>query len=348
MQLNTLKKDYESGSVMASFHIALFYLRTNQKLFNLWIDKAIDHELKIAWDFMMSYEGQKLVTPKFIQSRFNTSGFAEYYLATISFKPTKEGFETFASLIDKAIHMKCQKAKQLKAIILENFSIDITDKDELLKLFDSVKLSAKNVSSNREISLYTQTFNSDFSMLIIDELSIYLQPSLILDPVNNQPRLSPHRTAFSAQWLPSTLGFLGLLFEKLITELIDTQAQYGEPMTLLQYLPGQEYKPHFDFINNHEHGYSDGQQRVKTILIGLNSEEYQGGDTLFPNIKAKFHLMCGDILVFNNTSTDGKLLQDSLHQSTPIISGKKTIISKWIRQSKTTYDSEKLNFLKIN
>ncbi|GIU54215.1 2OG-Fe(II) oxygenase [Shewanella sp. KT0246] len=341
MKPNELESEYKSGSLQAGFHLALYFLRSDREKFDKWINISLNHELKVAWDFMSSYEKQTDKLPKFIRERLGTSGFAEYYLATQEFKPTKEGYVQFAQLISISLKKNCQIALELNKAINTNFQIDITKPDELLTLFNSYYFKYKNLVSEEGINYFSGVFNNHLSKLIFEELNIYLQPSLVLDPISNQPRLSEHRTAYSAQWLPSTLGFLGILFDKLTTQLAGKECAFGEPMTLLQYKVGQEYKPHFDFINERDNEYLDGQQRIKTILVGLNFSPYSGGDTNFPSKNLKFNLMSGDILVFDNASKDGKLIKDSLHQSTPVTSGTKFIISKWVRQSATRYDIEK-------
>ena len=48
----------------------------------------------------------------------------------------------------------------------------------------------------------------------------------------------------------------------------------GEALALLRYSPGQEYRPHFDFVSGATN------RRLQTALIYLNSG-YEGGETHF-------------------------------------------------------------------
>lgn len=47
-----------------------------------------------------------------------------------------------------------------------------------------------------------------------------------------------------------------------------------EPLQILRYQPGEEYRPHYDTLARMQN------QRVLTFLIYLN-EDYDGGETLF-------------------------------------------------------------------
>ena len=57
-----------------------------------------------------------------------------------------------------------------------------------------------------------------------------------------------------------------------------------EATAVLHYLPGQQFLPHFDFLDTKNPGYakevSERGQRVVTFLLCLN-EDYEGGETQF-------------------------------------------------------------------
>lgn len=98
----------------------------------------------------------------------------------------------------------------------------------------------------------------------------------------------------------------------------------GEPLLILRYRPGQEYKKHFDALPGVEN------QRIKTALVYLN-DEYEGGETAFTQIDVKIRGRKGDGVVFTNT-VDGKRHDPlSEHAGLPVISGTKYLASRWIR-----------------
>jgi prolyl 4-hydroxylase len=99
----------------------------------------------------------------------------------------------------------------------------------------------------------------------------------------------------------------------------------GEPLQILRYRPGQEFKPHRDSTEDTEN------QRVLTMLVYLN-DAYTGGETLFLSNDLKVRGKAGDGLLFRNADTNGVGDPDSLHAGLPVESGEKVVASRWIRQ----------------
>jgi len=107
-----------------------------------------------------------------------------------------------------------------------------------------------------------------------------------------------------------------------------------EATNVLHYDPGQEFQPHFDFIDPNEprfaHEVHVAGQRVLTALIYLN-DDFEGGETEFPRLDWRFKGATGDALVFWNVAPNGALEQNSLHAGLPPTRGEKWIYSKWVR-----------------
>jgi hypothetical protein len=104
--------------------------------------------------------------------------------------------------------------------------------------------------------------------------------------------------------------------------------------TVLHYLPGQTYKPHYDFIDPtvslfHEELKERGQ-RCATALIYL-STVFTGGETDFPVLNWRYKGGAGDAIVFWNVSESGQPMPRSLHTGLPPTSGQKWLLSKWVR-----------------
>lgn len=104
-----------------------------------------------------------------------------------------------------------------------------------------------------------------------------------------------------------------------------TLYEQGEPLLILRYRPGQEYKRHFDALPGIEN------QRFKTALVYLN-HAYEGGETEFTQIGLKFRGQKGDAIVFRNTVEDSRYDPLSEHCGMPVISGTKYLASRWIRE----------------
>jgi prolyl 4-hydroxylase len=103
-----------------------------------------------------------------------------------------------------------------------------------------------------------------------------------------------------------------------------TAVEQGEPLQLLRYRPGGEYRPHFDAIP----GFAN--QRAMTMLVWLN-EGYEGGETHFPTVGLKLKGRTGDAILFRNTGPDGRTDPASGHSGLPVTAGEKRIASRWIR-----------------
>lgn len=104
-----------------------------------------------------------------------------------------------------------------------------------------------------------------------------------------------------------------------------TEAECGEPLQVLRYRPGQQFKPHRDCIE------PGGNQRMLTMLVYLN-EDYTGGETEFLKSGFKVRRSRGDAILFRNADSAGNPDPDSLHAGLPVTSGVKLLASRWIRQ----------------
>jgi prolyl 4-hydroxylase len=104
-------------------------------------------------------------------------------------------------------------------------------------------------------------------------------------------------------------------------------AECGEPLQILRYRPGQEFKPHRDCTEDTDN------QRVLTMLVYLN-DGYTSGETLFLNSGLKVRGNTGDGLLFRNADASGAPDPDSLHAGLPVESGEKLVASRWIRQKR--------------
>lgn len=107
-----------------------------------------------------------------------------------------------------------------------------------------------------------------------------------------------------------------------------------EPTNVLHYLPGEEYRPHFDFITRSELNEAELRacgQRAATVLVYLN-DDYEGGETDFPELGLRFKARAGDALLFHNLTPEGEPDPRTLHAGLPPARGEKWLYSKWIRQ----------------
>lgn len=151
-----------------------------------------------------------------------------------------------------------------------------------------------------------------------------LQPSVVVDPASGRMVPHPIRTSDGAVYGVFAEDLVVSAINRRIAALSGTALAQGEPLQLLRYRPGAEYRAHMDALP------SEPNQRVMTVLVYL-SDDYQGGETRFLRTGLDFRGRAGDALLFRNARDDGSPDPMSLHAGLPVTRGVKYIASRWIR-----------------
>lgn len=152
-----------------------------------------------------------------------------------------------------------------------------------------------------------------------------LRPSVIVDESGRQMP-HPTRTSFGMSFGPTRENLVVNALNRRFAAATGTDPRWGEPLHILRYQPGQEYKPHVDALPG------VANQRGWTALAYLN-EDYGGGETVFPEIGIIARGKAGDVLVFRNLGEDGRPDPRTRHAGRPVTSGMKWLATRWIRQS---------------
>lgn len=123
--------------------------------------------------------------------------------------------------------------------------------------------------------------------------------------------------------------------EARIARLLNWPVENGEGLQVLQYTPGTEYKPHYDYFDPAEPGtptiLQRGGQRVGTLVMYL-SEPEQGGATVFPDIGFEVAPKRGCAVFFSYTRPHPSTR--TLHGGAPVLAGEKWIATKWLREGR--------------
>ena len=98
-----------------------------------------------------------------------------------------------------------------------------------------------------------------------------------------------------------------------------------EKLQVLKYKPGGHYSPHQDCFNN------DKNPRMYTFILALN-DDYEGGETVFPNIGKRYKLKTGDALFFDTIDNYELMTSKALHGGEPVKNGEKWICNLWVRK----------------
>jgi prolyl 4-hydroxylase len=140
----------------------------------------------------------------------------------------------------------------------------------------------------------------------------------------------PHRTAWGAGL---GFGFLDLpaVFAGQ-TMALAAGAPYanGEALAILRYRPGEQYRPHQDYLDKDDPDLQARGQRVRTALLYLN-DGYAGGETQFVFPDLRFAGKTGDVLVFDNVDEHGEPDRLARHAGLPVTSGEKWLATIWFR-----------------
>lgn len=186
--------------------------------------------------------------------------------------------------------------------------------------------SPEMISEDPRIQWVRQFLSADECALLIDKASPFLSPSVIIDPSTGSARPDPVRTSYNAifPWVDET-PFIHAINQR-IAAACGSPVECGEPLQVLHYEEGQEYRRHSDALTG------EANQRVMTALIYLN-DGYDGGETEFPDLGIAMKGGVGDLLLFQNTLPDGRPHPLAVHIGRPVANGQKWLASRWVRQS---------------
>jgi prolyl 4-hydroxylase len=196
---------------------------------------------------------------------------------------------------------------------------------ELIRAMDlSATLIGEVANEAPRLTLFPGLFTAEECAWLAGAAAPMLAPAVVVDPASGAQRSDPVRVCDSAGFtLPLENPALHALNQRVAAASGTAWAQ-GEPLQVLRYRPGGEYKPHFDAIP----GFAN--QRILTMIVWLN-EDYEGGETFFMKAGAKLKGRAGDALLFRNARADGTRDPDAGHAGLPVTKGEKWIASRWIR-----------------
>jgi len=121
--------------------------------------------------------------------------------------------------------------------------------------------------------------------------------------------------------------------EQRIALLLNWPEENGEGLQILQYGPGAEYKPHYDYFDPSEPGtptiLKRGGQRVGTLIMYL-AEPEKGGGTVFPDVHMEVAPKRGNAVFFSYERAHPSTR--TLHGGAPVLQGEKWIATKWLRE----------------
>lgn len=187
-------------------------------------------------------------------------------------------------------------------------------------------VEGKRLSDDPEVFLFAGLLTSKECRHLMEATGNRFEPSMVYDSkrqlVRDEIRTSDGSTI---HWLIEDPAIVAL--NRRIAAVSGSNYESGEALALLRYSPGQEYRPHFDFVEGAEN------RRLMTALIYLN-DDYEGGETAFVRTGLKVKGKTGDVILFRNEGVDGGPNPLSEHAGLPITKGVKYLATRWIREAR--------------
>jgi prolyl 4-hydroxylase len=185
-----------------------------------------------------------------------------------------------------------------------------------------------------QVQLFQQLLTDDECDALVALSRGRLARSPVVNPDTGYETLIDARTSMGALFLVAAHALIARI-EARIAAVTGVPAEHGEGLQILNYKPGGEYQPHFDYFNPRRPGearqLSVGGQRIATVVIYLNTPE-AGGATAFPRVGLEVAPVKGNAVYFSYLLPDGTLDERTLHAGLPVASGEKWIATKWLRE----------------
>jgi prolyl 4-hydroxylase len=184
----------------------------------------------------------------------------------------------------------------------------------------------KRLSDDPEVIQFPTLFNAAECRYLMEATGNRFEPSMVYDSsrqlVRDQIRTSDGSTI---HWLIEDPAIVAL--NRRLAAVTGSAYESGEALALLRYSPGQEYRPHFDFVRGVDN------RRLLTALVYLN-DDYEGGETEFVRTGLKVKGKAGDVIVFRNEGQDSGPNLLSEHAGLPVTKGVKYLATRWIREGR--------------
>lgn len=153
-----------------------------------------------------------------------------------------------------------------------------------------------------------------------------LTPSEVADPATGKLKPHPIRTSDGAVLGPIQQDLVIHALNMRFAAVTGTREEQGEPLTVLRYRPGQQYRLHHDCLP------AESNQRVITVITYLN-DDYRGGGTTFPAANVHVQGQTGGAVAFANTLPDDRPDERSRHAGMAVEHGEKWVCTRWIRKA---------------
>ena len=160
-----------------------------------------------------------------------------------------------------------------------------------------------------------------------------MQASHVIDMDSGNTRSDAGRTSSGTAFGRGESPFIERI-ERRIEALLQWPYERGEALQILRYEVGQEYKPHYDYVDPTQPGAAPflarGGQRVASLVMYLNTP-LDGGGTNFPDVGFEIAAHKGCAVYFSYDRPHP--ITRSRHGGMPVRAGEKWVATKWLREA---------------
>ena len=168
---------------------------------------------------------------------------------------------------------------------------------------------------------------------LIERARPNLKRALIYDPVGGKDVADHMRTNSAAGFDLMHADLVQVAVQCRMSAAVGVSVHQMEGPTVLHYAKGEQITNHYDFVNpripNYDAEIKQRGQRIITFLVYLN-DDYDGGETTFPELGIVHRGTAGDGLYFINAHADLTPNRRMLHTGSPPLRGEKWVVSQFI------------------
>lgn len=185
---------------------------------------------------------------------------------------------------------------------------------------------------------YIATCDDLFSVLdcrhLIETGRRQLRPAQTIATDGAVSTQTDYRDSSTAEIDPFLEDFWSRILQRRMCRLVGLALEHAEPLTLIHYGIGQQYRPHRDYLPPSALSSGVGLQagqRGHTVIVYLADVE-AGGETEFSELDLVIQPRRGRAVLFRNLDREGRPDPRTLHAGLPVQVGEKWLASLWIRQ----------------
>ena len=216
--------------------------------------------------------------------------------------------------------------------VFESLRASLPEVDEQLDLLDRMEIDEngdpkelaplERVKDSPLVHMASHFLTDEECDYLVQRAEPRLKPTTVIERATGREIYHPVRRSDSMHFGVGNEDLVVSAINRRIAAASGTTTEQGEPLQLLRYGPGGEFKPH------HDAEKEGGNQRILTALVYL-SDDYDGGETQFTRADFSFRGRKGDFLLFSNVRSDGRPDPLAEHAGRPVTRGTKLVASRW-------------------